>query len=96
MPGRNQQLVLGALARSERVTGKNRDGHLLGTLRGIVDTDEEIFEMNNGCICCMVRGDLIHIIESLMRRRDRFDAILIETTGLTPRPSPRPSLLTTM
>ncbi|TJV36559.1 MAG: GTP-binding protein, partial [Mesorhizobium sp.] len=48
----------------------------------IVDTDEEVFEMNNGCICCTVRGDLIRIIESLMRRRDRFDAILIETTGL--------------
>jgi G3E family GTPase len=48
----------------------------------IVDADEEIFEMNNGCICCTVRGDLIRIIEVLMRRRDRFDAILIETTGL--------------
>ncbi|RWO26167.1 MAG: GTP-binding protein [Mesorhizobium sp.] len=48
----------------------------------IVDTDEEVFEMNNGCICCTVRGDLIRIIDSLMRRRDRFDAILIETTGL--------------
>ncbi|TIP85832.1 MAG: GTP-binding protein [Mesorhizobium sp.] len=48
----------------------------------IVDTDEEVFEMNNGCICCTVRGDLIRIIESLMQRRDRFDAILIETTGL--------------
>jgi G3E family GTPase len=48
----------------------------------VVDTDEEIFEMNNGCICCTVRGDLIRIIEGLMRRRDRFDAILIETTGL--------------
>ncbi|WEX79450.1 GTP-binding protein (plasmid) [Sinorhizobium numidicum] len=48
----------------------------------IVDADEEIFEMNNGCICCTVRGDLIRIIEALMRRRDRFDGILIETTGL--------------
>ncbi len=48
----------------------------------IVDTDEEVFEMNNGCICCTVRGDLIRIIETLMRRRDRFDGILIETTGL--------------
>jgi G3E family GTPase len=48
----------------------------------IVDADEEVFEMNNGCICCTVRGDLIRIIEGLMRRRDRFDAILIETTGL--------------
>ncbi|AFL50970.1 G3E family GTPase [Sinorhizobium fredii] len=48
----------------------------------IVDADEEVFEMNNGCICCTVRGDLIRIIEALMRRRERFDGILIETTGL--------------
>jgi len=48
----------------------------------IVDADEEVFEMNNGCICCTVRGDLIRIIDGLMRRKDRFDAILIETTGL--------------
>jgi G3E family GTPase len=48
----------------------------------IVDADEEVFEMNNGCICCTVRGDLIRIIEGLMRRRERFDGILIETTGL--------------
>ena len=48
----------------------------------IVDADEEVFEMNNGCICCTVRGDLIRIIEGLMKRRDGFDAIIIETTGL--------------
>jgi G3E family GTPase len=48
----------------------------------IVDADEEVFEMNNGCICCTVRGDLIRIIDGLMRRKDRFDAILVETTGL--------------
>jgi G3E family GTPase len=48
----------------------------------IVEADEEVFEMNNGCICCTVRGDLIRIIEGLMRRKDRFDAILVETTGL--------------
>jgi G3E family GTPase len=48
----------------------------------VVDTDEEIFEMNNGCICCTVRGDLIRIIGKLMRRRDKFDHLLIETTGL--------------
>ncbi len=48
----------------------------------VVDTDEEIFEMNNGCICCTVRGDLIRILDVLMKRRDRFDGILIETTGL--------------
>jgi G3E family GTPase len=48
----------------------------------VVNADEEIFEMNNGCICCTVRGDLIRILGNLMRRRDRFDHILIETTGL--------------
>jgi G3E family GTPase len=48
----------------------------------VIDTDEEIFEMNNGCICCTVRGDLIRIIGNLMRRRDRFDHLVIETTGL--------------
>jgi G3E family GTPase len=47
-----------------------------------VDADEEIFEMNNGCICCTVRGDLIRIIGNLMKRRDRFDHLVIETTGL--------------
>ena len=48
----------------------------------VIDADEEIFEMNNGCICCTVRGDLIRIIGNLMRRRDRFDHLVIETTGL--------------
>jgi G3E family GTPase len=48
----------------------------------IVDADEEIFEMNNGCICCTVRGDLIRIIGNLMKRRDKFDHLVIETTGL--------------
>ncbi len=48
----------------------------------IIDADEEIFEMNNGCICCTVRGDLIRIIGNLMKRRDRFDHLVIETTGL--------------
>ena len=48
----------------------------------VIGADEEVFEMNNGCICCTVRGDLIRIIEGLMKRRGKFDAILIETTGL--------------
>jgi G3E family GTPase len=48
----------------------------------VVNADEEIFEMNNGCICCTVRGDLIRIITNLMRRRDKFDHLVIETTGL--------------
>ena len=48
----------------------------------IVESDEEIYEMNNGCVCCTVRGDLIRVVEGLMRRPGRFDAIVIETTGL--------------
>ncbi len=48
----------------------------------VLDAEEEIFEMNNGCICCTVRGDLIRILGNLMRRRDKFDHIMIETTGL--------------
>ncbi|MGQ0623205.1 MAG: CobW family GTP-binding protein [Sporichthyaceae bacterium] len=48
----------------------------------VLDAEEEIFEMNNGCICCTVRGDLIRILGALMRRKDKFDRILIETTGL--------------
>src|ERR1700716_2213485 len=48
----------------------------------IVGADEEVFEMNNGCICCTVRGDLIRIISGLMRRKGEFDAIIVETTGL--------------
>ena len=52
------------------------DGHL------VVGADEEIFEMNNGCICCTVRGDLIRVISGLMKRASNFDGILIETTGL--------------
>ena len=48
----------------------------------VVDADEEVFEMNNGCICCTVRGDLIRIIGNLMKRRDKFDHLVIETTGL--------------
>ncbi len=53
----------------------------------VVNAEEEIFEMNNGCICCTVRGDLIRILGNLMKRKDRFDHILIETTGLAD-PSP--------
>jgi G3E family GTPase len=48
----------------------------------VVNADEEIFEMNNGCICCTVRGDLIRILAGLMRRSRTFDGILVETTGL--------------
>jgi G3E family GTPase len=48
----------------------------------VVGADEEVFEMNNGCICCTVRGDLIRIVEGLLKRKGKFDAILVETTGL--------------
>ncbi|MBM3568580.1 MAG: GTP-binding protein [Alphaproteobacteria bacterium] len=48
----------------------------------VVGADEEVFEMNNGCICCTVRGDLIRVIQGLMRRKGKFDAIVVETTGL--------------
>src|SRR5215216_3317204 len=48
----------------------------------VVGADEEVFEMNNGCICCTVRGDLMRILDGLMREKGKFDAIIIETTGL--------------
>jgi G3E family GTPase len=48
----------------------------------IVESDEEIYEMNNGCVCCTVRGDLIRVVEGLMKRPGGFDGILVETTGL--------------
>ncbi len=48
----------------------------------VVDADEEVFEMNNGCVCCTVRGDLIRVLQGLMKRKGGFDAIVVETTGL--------------
>ena len=48
----------------------------------VIQSDEEIFEMNNGCICCTVRGDLIRILGSLAKRKNKFDYVLIETTGM--------------
>ncbi len=53
----------------------------------VVDSDEEVFEMNNGCVCCTVRGDLIRIIGGLMKRTGRLDGIIVETTGLA-NPAP--------
>jgi G3E family GTPase len=53
----------------------------------IVGADEEVFEMNNGCVCCTVRGDLIRVIEGLLKRKGGFDGIIIETTGLA-KPAP--------
>ena len=48
----------------------------------VIQADEEIFAMNNGCLCCTVRGDLLRILGRLLKRKDRLDAVLIETTGL--------------
>src|ERR1700679_1101405 len=48
----------------------------------IVGADEEVFEMNNCCVCCTVRGDLIRVVQGLMKRKGSFDGIVIETTGL--------------
>jgi len=48
----------------------------------VVGADEEVFEMNNGCVCCTVRGDLIRVLSGLMKRKGGFDAIVVETTGL--------------
>jgi G3E family GTPase len=53
----------------------------------VVNADEEVFEMNNGCVCCTVRGDLIRIVGALMKRRTKFDGIIVETTGLA-NPAP--------
>jgi G3E family GTPase len=57
------------------------DNHL------VISGEEELFEMNNGCICCSVRGDLIRILGRLLKRKDRLDGVLIETTGLA-NPAP--------
>ena len=53
----------------------------------VIGADEEIFEMNNGCICCTVRGDLIRILTRLTKRKDKLDMILVETTGMA-NPAP--------
>lgn len=48
----------------------------------VINADEEVFEMSNGCLCCTVRGDLIRVLGNLIKRRDKFDYVLVETTGL--------------
>src|SRR5579871_5694946 len=48
----------------------------------ILNSDEELFEMNNGCICCTVRGDLIRTVHGLLAKDRAFDGIMVETTGL--------------
>src|SRR3569623_2678906 len=57
----------------------------------IVGADEEVFEMNNGCVCCTVRGDLVRIIDGQMKRKGKFDAIILEPAGLAdPAPEAQP------
>ena len=48
----------------------------------VVGAEEELFELNNGCACCKVRGDLLRVIGGLVKRRDRFDGFLVECSGL--------------
>ena len=48
----------------------------------IVASEEEIFQMNNGCICCAVQGDLLRVLLQLLERRDTFDYLVVETSGL--------------
>ena len=59
----------------------------------VIQTDEEIFEMNNGCVCCSVRGDLVRILQGLTKRKNRFDRIIVETTGVA---DPAPVIQTFM
>src|SRR5262245_16163057 len=57
------------------------DHHLL------LSSDQEVVQMNNGCICCTVRGDLMRSLFDLMQHRSKFDTVIIETTGLA-EPAP--------
>ncbi len=53
----------------------------------VIGADEDVFTMNNGCLCCTVRGDLIRVITDILNRAPELDGILIETTGLA-HPAP--------
>jgi G3E family GTPase len=57
------------------------DHHLLLT------SDHEVVQMNNGCVCCTVQGDLLRSLFQLLEHRDQFDTVVIETTGLA-EPAP--------
>jgi G3E family GTPase len=57
------------------------DHHLL------LSSDQEVVQMNNGCVCCTVRGDLMRSLFQLMEHRSKFDTVMIETTGLA-EPAP--------
>src|SRR6201996_4215371 len=65
-----------------RILTENEFGEVGVDNQLVITSEEELFEMNNGCICCSVRGDLIRILGRLLKRKDRLDGILIETTGL--------------
>jgi G3E family GTPase len=57
------------------------DHHLL------LSSNQEVVQMNNGCVCCTVRGDLVRSFFQLMEHRNKFDTVVIETTGLA-EPAP--------
>src|SRR5207237_2207533 len=75
-------LVRSAAIRNKYAVSVNECGEIGIDNDLVVGADEEVFEMNTGCICCTVRGDLVRIIDGLMRRKGKFDAIIVETTGL--------------
>jgi len=50
--------------------------------RLLISSDQEVVEMSNGCICCTVRGDLLRSLFGLLRHKEKFDTLMIETTGL--------------
>jgi G3E family GTPase len=53
----------------------------------LLASDNEVVQMNNGCVCCTVRGDLVRSFFQLLEHRDKFDTVVIETTGLA-EPAP--------
>src|SRR6202050_2455817 len=53
----------------------------------LISSDQEVIQMNNGCICCTVRGDLLRSFFELAEHRSKFDTVIIETTGLA-EPAP--------
>lgn len=48
----------------------------------VLAAEEDLILLNNGCVCCKIRGDLVRTLHAILRRPERFDAILVETTGL--------------
>lgn len=60
----------------------------------VMNLEEEVVELSNGCVCCSMRDDLIEVIEELLMRPERFDRIVIETTGIADPSSMVMTLLT--